>query len=272
MIRGRVRALFALTSAGVLFAISAFAEITPVWSLDELSSFSTLVVSGRVAAVTSQWDPAVNAIYTYAVIDVAETWKGQAPGQQVVVKMLGGITGDLQFRVEGQPVLREGETVALWLEARPRDGTLYTAGLWQGVWRLPASGSDVAERRGPDGQVRERRSVADLRGIAARSPSAAASVVPFPPEFVSVSPFSFLPPSEGGPGRWHEADAGAVVGVDFQAPPAGLGGGLAEFTAAIALWNGSGMSLQLQPGIPRSPRCAARSATTARSSASAART
>jgi hypothetical protein len=251
------RTLAAVSAFMLGLVATAGAELTPVWSLDELSGFSTLVLSGRVVSVTSQWDPAVNAIYTYATIDVAETWKGQAPGPQVVVKMLGGVADDVQFRVDGQPQLREGETVALWLETRPRDGTLYTAGLWQGVWRLPSADSDTAARLGPDGRERERRSVADLRAIASRAAASPAAFVAIPPEFRPFANFSFLPPSEGGPGRWHEADAGTAVSVDFQAPPATVGGGLAEFDAAIALWNASGMSLQLQRGVPRSPRCLA---------------
>jgi hypothetical protein len=243
-----------LVLAFLALSVRASAELNPRWSLDELSDFAALVVSGRVVGVTSRWDPAVGGLYTYATVDVAETWKGQAPGTQIVVKLLGGTVGELEFRVDGQARLREGEDVVLWLEARPRDGTLYPAGLWQGVWRMAGG---TAERLGPDGVSRDRVAVPDLRAAAGRSAPRAAFMVAVPSEFVGVSPFSFLPPSEGGPGRWHEADAATPVPVDFQSPPATVGGGLAEFDAAIALWNSSGMSLQLQRGIPRGPRCLA---------------
>ena len=69
-----------------------------------------------------------------------------------------------------------------------------------------------------------------------------------PSEVSLTANFTFLPPSEGGPGRWHEADSGIPVVVDYSAPPAGVGGGTAELDAAIAQWNASGMTLQLQRG------------------------
>jgi hypothetical protein len=242
----------------LFFAHPAAAEITPVWSLEELSSFATLVVSGRITDVTSQWDPAVNGLYTYAAIDVDETLKG-APTGPIVVKLLGGRLGDIEMRVEGQARLEIGATVALWLEARPRDGTLYSAGLWQGVWSITSGGggAPMAERRGPDGSIRDRVELSRLRQAAAQSPATGQPFVATPPEWSPHAAFTFLPPSEGGPGRWHEADAGIPVAVDFSSPPPGVGGGLAELDAAIAQWNASGMTLQLQRGPSRNPRCLA---------------
>src|SRR5689334_3161846 len=130
----RASSALALGVALLFFAFPAAAELTPLWTVDELTAFASLVVSGRVTDVTSQWDPAVNGLYTYATIDVRDTWKGAVPGGRVVVKLLGGRVGDTEFRVDGQAHFRVGEDVVVWLETRPRDGTLYTAGMWQGVW------------------------------------------------------------------------------------------------------------------------------------------
>jgi hypothetical protein len=240
----------------MLLAGPAAAELTPVWTLEELSAFATLVISGRVTDVSSQWDPAVNGLYTYATIDVGETVKGTPPGARVVVKMLGGRAGDVEMRVDGQARLEIGQNVIVFLETRPRDGTLYPAGLWQGVWSIAGDGA-TAERRGPDGVVRERVDVAALRRVATAAPAATQPFVAIPPELPLTANFTFLPPSEGGPGRWHEADAGVPVAVDYATPPPGLGGALAELDAAIAQWNGSGMTLQLQRGAARGPRCLA---------------
>jgi Fibronectin type III domain/Matrixin len=220
--------------------IASAAGARSQWSLAELSAFSTLVVRGRVVDLTAQWDPAVQAIYTYASIDIVETWKGTAPSSRIVVKILGGRLAELELRINGAPELRVGEDVALWLEVRPRDGTLYPAGFSDGVRDL----ENVAE--------------ADLdlmRAAAATAAPRPQAMVALPRELRAQSSFSYLPPSEGGPGRWHEADAATPVAVDFETPPAGLGGGLAQIDAAIALWNSSGMTLQLQRGSPRAPRC-----------------
>jgi len=252
-------ALGLITFAAVLLARPAAAELTPAWTISELTSFATLVVSGRVTEISSQWDPAVNGLYTYVTIDVGETWKGAVPGGRVVIKLLGGIVGDTEFRVEGQAHFTIGEDVVVWLEARPRDGTLYPAGLWQGAWSVvrDASGAAVAERTGPDGNVHDRVALSSLRGATPSGGGTVSSFVATPPEFATTSNFTFLPPSEGGPGRWHEADAGTPVFVDFSAPPPGVGGGAAELDAAIAEWNTSGMTLQLQRGAGRSARCLA---------------
>ena len=246
--------LVTLSSAGL-----AAAELTRIWTPQELSGFATLIVTGRVIDVSSQWDPAVNGLYTYATIDVDETWKGARPTGPIVVKMLGGRVADLEMRVDGQAHLEIGQTVVLWLETRPRDLTLYPAALWQGVWSIvrDPGGAVIAERRGPDGQVSDRVALASLRRVAADAPAITQAFTAVPSEVSLTANFTFLPPSEGGPGRWHEADSGIPVVVDFSGPPPGVGGGIAELDAAIAQWNASGMTLQLQRGSGRSARCLA---------------
>lgn len=245
--------LVVLLSVATFFSPRLAAETAPLLSLQQLSDASTLVVRGRVTNVSSQWDAAINALYTYAVIDVDETWKGTHQSR-IVVKLLGGRLADLEFRVAGQARLERLDEVVLWLEARPRDGTLYTAGLSQGAWIVSSTaGGPVAAQVGDDGAVRDEMNLEALRAIAVASAANDAAFTAVPVEF-DESPFTFFP-SDGPPGRWHEADFGTVVPVDYQQPPGGLGGGLAELDAAIALWNGSGMSFQVQRGSSRSARC-----------------
>jgi hypothetical protein len=226
--------------AALLLASTASAGTRPVWNLEQLSGFATLVVRGTVTDVSSQWDPSVRAIYTYATVDVHETWKGTLSTSRVVVKMLGGRVGDLELRINGAPTLSVGDDVALWLEVRPRDGTLYPVALGEGVRHL-----DLASTT----------EIASMREIAAGATPRTRAFKTMPSELQASAEYSFLPPSEGGPGRWHEADLGIAVGVDFEPPPGGLGGGLAQLSNAIATWNASGMSLSLAAGAARGPRC-----------------
>jgi hypothetical protein len=242
MRRSFSRTTVGLAASLVLFTASiASADVRPAWTIEQLSGFATLVVRGTVVEVTSQWDPAVQGIYTYATVDVQETWKGEVSTSRIVVKVLGGRVDDIELRINGAPRLQSGDDVALWLEVRPRDGTLYPAGLAQGV-RHVATLSDA--------ELETLR-----RATAAASTNRASDFRAVPSELRASAAYSFLPPSEGGPGRWHEADSGVPVAVDFEPPPPGIGGGLAQLNNAIATWNASGMRLSLQPGAARGPRC-----------------
>ncbi|HXG90169.1 MAG TPA: fibronectin type III domain-containing protein [Vicinamibacterales bacterium] len=242
MLRVRTALLAILAAIFLSGGPPVSAERSPQWSVEELSAFSAVIVRGRVIDVTSGWDAAVRGLYTYATVEVRETWKGDLPGSRLVVKMLGGRVDDLEFRIDGQAELAVGDDVALWLEVRPRDGTLYPAGLAQGVRQITAADTDAT--------------LDLLRQTAAASAPVSATFNAEPLER-HYAAYSLLPSSEGGPGRWHEADSNVPIGVDYQPPPSDLGGTVAELDAAINLWNSSGMTLRLQRGNARGPRCIA---------------
>ena len=207
--------------------------------LAELTEASALVVSGRVLGVSSQWDPAINGIYTYAVVEVDEVWKGALDTRQIVVKVLGGRVGNIELEIYGQARLTAGTTVALWLDVRPRDGTLYPAALAESVRELT------------DDLARSLRSFVQSRP---QSPAVSRSFQAVPPEWQPGATSSFTLGPAGGPARWHEADRGQTVPVDYQTP-SGYGGGVAEIDNAIAAWNGSGMRLRLERRNQRGARC-----------------
>ena len=67
--------------------------------------------------------------------------------------------------------------------------------------------------------------------------------------------FTFL---EDGPARWHQADEGVAIPVDYATIPGGLpGGGLAALDAAIGAWNAVGTTLHLNRGNSGNPTCPA---------------
>jgi hypothetical protein len=232
--------LFALTT-------SAWASTGPKWSAAQLADFADVIVTGRVDAATSGWDPAVQSIYTYVTIEVDEVFKG-AVGDRIVVKQLGGTVGAVGLVVADQPTFAIGEQVLLYLEARPRDGSLYTSALWQGKWNIAsgAFGERIAVRTDPahaQAGVTDRidLSSAQASARAARRSGARISVAPADAAMgVNARPFAFL-----GPYRWTTVPA---VDVQSGGQPGLSGGGGAQIATAISVWNAAGTGTRLAGG------------------------
>lgn len=241
-------------AVSVLAAICVFAGLSPAsagsgpkWSSAQLADFADVIVTGRVDAIASAWDPAVNMIYTYVTIDVDDVLKG-AVGDRVVVKQMGGSVDGYGVVVADQAAFTVGEQVLLYLEARPRDGSLYTSALWQGKWNIDvgAFGERIAIRTDPAHDamgVTDRMELSSAAAAArgARRSGAAISVAPAEaPAATAASPFAFL-----GPYRWL-----SVPPVDMQAGgQSGLaGGGMAETATAISIWNAAGTGTRLVGG------------------------
>ena len=262
-------ALVALLAA--LAPRAASASIRTV-SDDTLARSSAAAVHGRVVAVTSAWDPAADTIYTYVTLDVVRSWGLDGAPARVVVKQLGGLVGNTAFVVGGQARFEPGEEVLVFLDVRPRDGTLSVSGLEQGKWLMTgASDPGLAatrEVRGADQTTvvaRDYRASVDLDALAAlagtRVGAAGAVLAPAVPAAApgaaaghGVAAFTLLNPTY--PARWRQADSGTPVYVDTQAGghPQFAGGGLTQLANAANLWRAAG-SLPLQSGVPRSARC-----------------
>lgn len=233
-----VAALAAFMIAGA--TTWAVADVAPKWSISELTDFSDAIVSGRVVSVAGGWDPAVNTIYTYVVVDVDDVYKGPVGLGRIVIKQLGGLAGDVGLAVADQPTFAAGESVLLYLEARPRDGTLYTSSLWQGKWTIEG---DVAVRFEPAGRRSaypvDRMPMSEVRELGARlDVAAAASVNTLPTDAVSAvpQPFALL-----GPFRYL---FNPPVILQAGGQPGLAGGGVSETQGAMAKWNAAGASFQ----------------------------
>jgi hypothetical protein len=219
------------------FVVRPSAQVAPE-AIATLADASTVVLTGRVDAISVQRD--AGSIYSYVSVGVSAVLKGDVPGPSVVLKQLGGTLPDLGLYVADQATFRVGEEVLLFLSVRPRDGTLTTVGLAQGKWLvLPdlQTGSTVAVNGNS-------RVMLDDALVAAVSKSSARSMAFLSsPQEVSAPNFTFIPGYEGRPARWHEADDGATISVDFQSNTTA-----SVLNDAIGGWNAVGTRLQLRAG------------------------
>src|SRR2546428_12912397 len=145
---------------------------SPKWTDDELAHLSDAIVTGRVTDVAAGRDARTNAIYTYVTVLVDQVLKGDIAEREIVVKQVGGEIGNEGLGVPEQALFARGENVLLFLEARRRDGTLYTSALWQGKWTIerdPSNGEAIATRQNAGSDHRgvlsgdsERRSLASF--------------------------------------------------------------------------------------------------------------
>ena len=252
------RTLHQATAALVVVLVTAPAtEAQTPLSLQRLAEASTAVVIGRVESMASGRDPATQGIYTYVSVAVSELLEGANTGSPIVVKQLGGRLDDEGALVPGQARFAVGEEVLLFLAVRPRDRSLYTAGLWQGKWSIEPdaiTGESLAVRRDGDGSAIDARALSSLRAeLGGRLPAVIAgelNVAPFEAPREAM-PFVLRDP----PLRWMAP--GVVVRMDAGGQPGLSGGGGAEIAAAMAQWNGAGSSLTLNGGgASSSPPCA----------------
>ena len=216
---------------------------------------AALVVRGRVAASESRWD-ATSVLYTYVTIDVTRVVVGSGVPARLVVKQLGGESGGIGLWIAGQATFAADEDVLLDLVARPTDGTLLTAGLGQGKWRVETdavTGAETAVQQGDRGtETRVAYDALALQLSSGRMPLsnfAAAPAEYSAPIRGASAAFSYLPTDGGYPARWHEVDTAQAVFVDHpSALPGTWTGSTADATAAINLWKNSGMDLDLRDG------------------------
>ena len=225
-----------------------------------LARASAAAVRGVVIAVSTSRDPAVDTVYTHVLLAVARAWGFPVPPATLELKLLGGVDGSRALVVGGQAHFVPGEDVLVFLDVRPRDGTLSVTGLERGKWTMRA-GADAARtlQDAPAGDAGDVVPTGDLETLAALAGTtvrlpATVRVAPSVRDPDAASVAADTPAATAA--RWHEADWGAPVFVDSMSSghPLFPGGGFPQLLRAIGLWSGPS-ALRLQPGALRGPRC-----------------
>lgn len=126
------------TALGVLLALFAPSQPTQAFmikqfSLPDLGREAHTVVLGRVVGYRSFYSDDHSVIYTHYTVEVETTFKGLAP-DLIEVRLMGGVVGDRELVISGNPSLQNGERVLLFL----RDYVdFYTVvGMHQGKWSV----------------------------------------------------------------------------------------------------------------------------------------
>ena len=268
---------FVLSLFFLCFHPTASDAMTVVMLSDtELIVNSRLIVTGRVASVTSAWDDRGSMVWTYVEIVTDRMLKGHLSETTLVLKQLGGTVGDSGVRVSGQPGFAAAERVLLYLNTAP-DGSLHVAHSFIGKFSVvtDASGREFVERAGEAREVdvmsrgdveitdrapldnyiqkientlqREATLVAELDLQKADKPLLAVPVEysrkknqssSFTPQFVLF----------GGGVRWMEADSGQAIRYFVNPSRSPIAGGAAaELARAMDAWSSqSGAGIRLQ--------------------------
>ena len=249
-------------------ALAAALLATPAAGLIYVLPTDESMVERSEAIVFGQVGPAarvLNGVTDYS-FDVEEVLKGFVPGGTIAVRQPGGLLpGGIAGRVQGLPMLAEGDRVLLFLDPladayRPVEyalGIFFEVRTAQGplLMREPslhgevpapadAAAADRARARLPRDSAGFRRWIADRAAGVERPADYFLAEPPEGPVAVR-SPFTVTrSPAEcfhdGLPLRWREFDSGRSVGMTVQSEgqPGVPGGGLSQVRAAVRAWNG----------------------------------
>ena len=110
------RLLVFLAVCATLFAprLSDATIVIPVADTD-LARQASVIVIGRITKITSAWDKDHEKIFTKLTLSVDETLKGKLKKHRLTVTQLGGIVGDIESWIDGNPEFTDGEKVLLFL-------------------------------------------------------------------------------------------------------------------------------------------------------------
>jgi hypothetical protein len=78
-----------------------------------------VIVVAEVESISSNWDNEGREIFTYITLRVTERIKGDITGDQIVLRHLGGVVGNVESRVSGMPQFARHEKVLVFLGRYP---------------------------------------------------------------------------------------------------------------------------------------------------------
>jgi hypothetical protein len=93
-------------------------EIVP-YTLAQRTQKAEVIVVAEVVSLSSNWDENGREIYTYITLRVVEKIKGNIEGNQIVLRQLGGVVGNVESRVSGMPQFARDEKVLVFLGRYP---------------------------------------------------------------------------------------------------------------------------------------------------------
>ncbi len=226
----------------------AILSVSPLWAQPTVAlpdaNAGTLVVTGRVASLESRWDDQGRSIHTYVALDVASVLLGADVPPRLVLKQIGGEAGGVGLWLPEQAAFRVGEDVLVAITAGA-DRALHTVGLGRGKWTHDASIAAAVER---DLASRPRAELQQYDAVPAEYSAFSRQPGPL---------YTFLN-TGGSPARWHEVDQNTSVLVDRGSlPGTWTHASPGNVTAAVNLWRGSGMELDLREGSTFTGACSA---------------
>jgi len=118
---GKMKKRYAIALSAMALLI-AFLGIGAVMALmlemntPELTKKAEAIVRGKVKDMRSEWDPERRFIWTLVTISVSKSIKGDSlEGQEVIVKIPGGVVGRIGQETEDAPIFKKGEEVLLFI-------------------------------------------------------------------------------------------------------------------------------------------------------------
>jgi hypothetical protein len=159
---------FILTIFAAAFALNPKALATTFIPMPfpELVKGVPTVVRGKIGTSYSDWvtsSDSAQRIYTFYRLQVQESFKGDVPVGDILIRELGGEKGGVGMQVAGAAQFSRGEDVVLFLGERNSDGSYDVRGLSSGKFNLRRqpngaeclSGIGVTAAAGADGFLQD---------------------------------------------------------------------------------------------------------------------